>query len=334
MFVGNKFGAIFVALAVLTPGAVRAGEPSTGGSLPPLPEAISSFGGITHGDYLYVYSGHTGREHAHSKENLSQHFRRLDLRSGTWEDLPMRRPVQGLGLVAHDRYIYRVGGLEARNPADEADDLHSVADFERFDTESKQWEALPAMPVARSSHDAVVVGNTLYVVGGWCLTGDSDGQWQEKALAIDLSSATLAWRELAVQPFQRRALAAATAGGKVFALCGMNADNKVDRTVNCYDPATEQWSTVAELPGQGMTGFGIAAWNYRDQLFVSASDGNVYCLNADGTNWKTVTKLEQPRFFHRLVPHPDGGLLVVGGASRKEHLTGLEWLSDSSLQFD
>jgi N-acetylneuraminic acid mutarotase len=334
MFVGIKFNAMFLVLAALVPWCAEAGEPAQSVALPDLPEAVSSFGAITHGHYLYVYSGHTGREHAHSKDNLSQSFRRLDLRGGSWEELPMRRPVQGLGLVAHDRYIYRIGGLEARNAAEEAEDLHSVADFERFDTESKQWETLPDMPMARSSHDAVVMGNTLYIVGGWCLTGDSDGQWQDKALAVDLTASALQWQELPAQPFQRRALAAATAGGKVVALCGMNSSNKVDRTVNCYDPATEQWNTVAELPGQGMTGFGIAAWNYRDKLFVSASDGNVYCLKADGTEWETVTKLEQPRFFHRLVPHPDGGLLVVGGASRKDHLTGLEWLSDSRLQID
>ena len=36
----------------------------------PLPEAVSSFGGAVADGWLYVYSGHTGTAHQHSRENL------------------------------------------------------------------------------------------------------------------------------------------------------------------------------------------------------------------------------------------------------------------------
>ena len=38
--------------------------------------------------------------------------------------------------------------------------------FARFDPESNSWEDLPPLPEGRSSLDAAVVGDTLYVVGG------------------------------------------------------------------------------------------------------------------------------------------------------------------------
>ncbi len=40
----------------------------------------------------------------------------------------------------------------------------SVADFARFDPATNTWQALQPLPGGRSSHDAVVVGDTLYVV--------------------------------------------------------------------------------------------------------------------------------------------------------------------------
>jgi hypothetical protein len=74
--------------------------------LPPLPEPLSSFGAVVSEDWLYVYGGHTGTEHEHSAENLSNHFRRVRLTetgnagdAQEWEELPMQTPLQGLALV-------------------------------------------------------------------------------------------------------------------------------------------------------------------------------------------------------------------------------------------
>ena len=96
----------------------------------PLPEEIASFGGAVCDGWLYVYSGHTGTEHEHTRENLSQHFCRMQLDGGQqWEELPMQTPLQGLPLVAHGGKLYRVGGLNHRNAPDEDEDMHSTDSF-------------------------------------------------------------------------------------------------------------------------------------------------------------------------------------------------------------
>jgi hypothetical protein len=307
--------------------AAAAATSNAATGLPALPEPLASFGGAVADGYLYVYSGHIGGEHEHSKDNLSQHFRRVALGGGEWEELPMQMPLQGLPLVAHDGKLYRVGGLSARNAEGEDEDLHSVDEFACFDPATKEWTALPSLPEPRSSHDAVVIGDVLYVVGGWTLSGSSKGKWVDTAWAFDLTQPNGGWRAIPSPSFRRRALAAAQWQGKLVALGGMTEDHDISRRVNILDLERGEWSKLAKLPGEGMDGFGVSAWNLDGKLYASGTQESLYRLADDGQKWEAVLKLNPPRFFHRLLPGTDGTLLVVGGASEEGHLATIEELS-------
>src|SRR5687767_14048144 len=135
------------------------------GRLPKLPAAISSFGAAVADGSLYVYGGHIGKAHAHSRDNLAKGFWRLDLEKGdSWEELPMREPLQGLAVVAWKGSLIRVGGVNTRNAAGEPSDMHSTAVVEKFDPATRNWTALTPLPEPRSSFDSVVVGDRLFVV--------------------------------------------------------------------------------------------------------------------------------------------------------------------------
>jgi len=286
--------------------------------LPTLPQPISSFGAVRHGDWVYVYSGHTGGAHKHSKKNLSLHFQRINLASPkAWEALPMGPGLQSVGLVAHGNSIYRVGGLSALNEPNEKENLVSVTDFQRFDPAAKSWTPLEPLPVGRSSHDAIVVGSKLYVVGGWNLKS-GDTKWHSKSLVLDLAAKDAKWQELPEQPFERRALAVAALDGKVYAIGGMTSKNETSREVHVFDIASNSWTTGPELPGEKMNGFGSAALAVDGKLYATGMDGNVYLLSADGKSWTSVGKLAHPRFFHRLVDGGDKSLLAIAGASMQE----------------
>ncbi|MBL9165242.1 MAG: hypothetical protein JNL18_21120 [Planctomycetaceae bacterium] len=298
---------------------------------PALPEAVSSFGAAVCDGYLYVYSGHTGGEHEHSRDNLSQKFLRIKLDGGgEWEELPMETPLQGLPLVAHAGKLYRVGGLNAKNAEGEDEDLHSVAEFSCFDPAAKKWKSLAPLPEPRSSHDAVVIGDRLYVVGGWTLDGDRKGAWLDTAWSFDLTNPQGAWEPIAKPNFRRRALAAAQWNGKLVALGGMDADQEISRQVSLLDPATGEWTELAELPGEDMDGFGAAAWNLDGKLFASGTQKSLYKLADDGKSWEAVLELKQPRFFHRLLPAGDATLLSIAGASFDGHLSNIEEMSVAS----
>jgi hypothetical protein len=295
---------------------------------PSLPEPISSFGAAVCDGYLYVYSGHTGGEHEHSRDNLSQKFLRIKLDGGSeWEELPMETPLQGLPLVAHGGKLYRVGGLNAKNAEGEDEELHSVAEFSCYDPAAKKWTALAPLPEARSSHDAVVIGDKLYVVGGWTLDGHRKGTWLDTAWSFDLTNPEGKWEAIAKPTFRRRALAAAQWNGKLVALGGMDEDVNISRQVCLLDPATGEWTELAELPGEDMDGFGAAAWNLDGKLFASGTQESLYRLADDGKSWEAVLELKQPRFFHRLLPAGDATLLSIAGASFDGHLANIEEVS-------
>lgn len=170
---------------------------------------------------------------------------------------------------------------------------------------------MPLLPVPRSSHDVVVVGDTLIVVGGWTLKGKHKTEWPDSVELLDLSASTLAWTRVP-QPFKRRALIAAAVDGKVHAIGGFNEKSQVVHSIAVYDVARRTWSSGPDLPGGAMNGFGPAATVVKGSLFVSVDDGGLYRMNASAQAW---TKIGQatPRIVHRLVTDGDR-VLVLGGA--------------------
>ena len=301
---------------------------------PPLPEAVSSFGAAVADGYLYVYSGHTGTEHDHSAANLSQHFRPRPARrrhrvgraadgnaaarpaagGPRRQDLPRRRPERP---QRHDR--------RRRRPALDHRILRATIRPRRSGPRS------PRCRLPRSSHNAVVIGDKLYVTGGWTLSGSREGEWLDDSLVYDFSDPGAGWQKLPKQDFQRRALRGRQWQGKLAALGGMDEEANISRRVDFFDPATGKWSQGPELPGTGMSGFGVSAWSLGDDLYVSGFNGRVFKLADDGSKWEVVAKLAQPRFFHQLVPAAkDDALLVVGGASRDGHLDDVELIDVSA----
>jgi len=200
-----------------------------------------------------------------------------------------------------------------------------------FDEGAGTWRRLPPLPRPRSSHDAVVVGETLYVAGGWQLrTGEGEPVWQTTLAMLDLEADRPVWRSVE-QPFQRRALAVAAAGGKVFVLGGMSPQGTSSR-VDIYDIATGAWSRGPDFPMvEGLKGFGASAYGVGDRVFASGFDGRLHALPAGVHQWQeNMGKVDASRFFHRLL-HQADRLLILGGAGSEGHLASVESLPVETL---
>lgn len=281
-----------------------------------LPEPINSFGAAVVGDWLYVYSGHTGTTHRYHTATTNPHFRRLDLTDRTtWEDLPCGPALQGVALVAHEGVLYRVGGMAARNAEGEPHDLVSTSEVARFDPETKVWTDMPLLPEPRSTHDAAVLGEHLYVVGGWAMPGgdSSESYFHDQAIRLDLTNPEAGWETLPEPSFRRRALAVAAAHGKIYVVGGLTEDGPTVRDVDVFDPATSTWSRGPELPGPTMQGFAPSAFGVDGRLHASGADGIVYRLATSEDAWEPVARQAVPRITHRLLPGIDKDLLLVGG---------------------
>jgi outer membrane protein assembly factor BamB len=167
------------------------------------------------------------------------------------------------------------------------------------------------VPEPRSSHDVVVIGSELIVVGGWTLRGPQTSVWLDTMVIMDLSARKLEWKTIK-QPFKRRALIAAADLGKLYAMGGFDDHGKVIHEVSIYDPKTGLWTQGPDLPGTEIDGFAPAACVHEGKLYVSVADGTLYRLNDSQEKWEKAGNAT-PRVAHRIVS--DGKtILVIGGA--------------------
>lgn len=295
-----------------------------GPELPPLPTAVSSLGAAECGGYLYVYGGHAGKTHSYDTKSVLGTFHRLKLDGGTkWEALPGGPIAQGLALVAHNGKVIRVGGMQPRNAPGSPADNHSLATAARFDPKTNKWEALPDLPAARSSHDAVVVGDVLVVVGGWRMNGaGKESVWHDTALTLDLAAKKPEWKSVP-QPFKRRALTAAAVGNKVYVLGGLGADGG-DRRTDILDVTAGKWSEGPAIPGADRVAFSPAACTANGRLVLNTSEGPVYRLNTAGDGWEKVGEVAKKRIVARLVPFGGDRVVLVGGAGGGANVDAVE----------
>lgn len=300
--------------------------------LAPLPEAVTSFGAASADGWLYVFGGHKGERHEYSADKVSGSFHRLRLDGRSqWERLPDAAPSQGLPLVAHRGHIYRIGGMAARNAAGSKQDLFSVAHFQRFHPARGQWETLPPLPAIRSSHDAVVLGDKLYVAGGWQLAGGTNAAvWPASALVYDLSRPDAGWREFP-QPFRRRALALAAQGGRIYCIGGMDSDNQPTLAVEVFDPATGRWSKGPDLPPGRHKGFSCTAITQNGRVYANAFQGDLLRLTADGSAWEVVGRVQHPRLAHRIVTAGPSQIVALGGEDGESKRPELELLTPAGV---
>lgn len=215
----------------------------TAHNLPALPKGVTSFGGAVAGNALFVYGGNYGSAHEYVNEDQSGDLWTLNLSNpAKWELAATGPRRQGLAMVEHKGVIYRIGGFEATNKTGEKQNLVSHDDFARLDVSKAQWQALPSLPEPRSSHDAAVVGDTLYVVGGWNMQGGGSGtKWHDTALAMNLSAEKLEWKTIAPPAFRRRALAIAAWNQKLVCIGGMTDSSGPTTSTAIYDPAKNEW---------------------------------------------------------------------------------------------
>jgi hypothetical protein len=298
-------------------------------TLAPLPEAVTSFGAVTVGDWIHVCGGHRGERHDYTSETVSGSFHRLRWSGpagGVWERLAPVEPAQGAPLVAFGSKIHRTGGMAARNRSGEPTDLHSKATVWSYDCAhvSAGWQAGPPMPEPRSSHDAVVEGGALYVGGGWQLAGKpSAGRWLDAVWRLDLGKAGAAWESIP-QPFRRRALAMAAANGRIYFLGGIDAEGEPSSAVDVLDTGNGQWSRGPDLPDGPMKGFGFSALALGGKVYASGLSGDVLELGPGDAEWRVVARLGSPRFFHRWVTAGNSHLVALGGEGNGAKLAQLE----------
>ena len=296
------------------PAIDRASTPAVAVPAFTISRSTTSFGSVVADGWLYVMGGYTGRPHDYDSEGQSTDFYRINLLNPSHtEALPNTDGLQSNPLETWRGKIIMTGGMKAHNARGEDQILESLKTVKAFDVKDRTWSRLPDLPLGRSSHDTAVVGDRLYVIGGWSMDPDTSKRtWAEIVLMLDLTAPDLGWTEVA-ELSPRRALATVAADHHIVVIGGLTNEREITNSVAVLDTQTHEWSSAPDFPGAA---FGVAADEHNGSVYASGSDGNVYAWAPGDDAWKTVATLIFPRFFHQVAIDDSGHLHVLGGTSR------------------
>jgi hypothetical protein len=202
---------------------------------------------------------------------------------GVWKTMaPAPTARTEVAAAAIGNTIYVVGGF--REP-----DLSNIKDLaittlvEAYDAATERWMSRAPLPVGLHHVGIGVVGDRLYVIGGFKQSLMS--VWKPVATVYVYDPAQDAWTEASPMPTARGALAVAELGGNLYAIGGYDGDGNTP-AVEAYDPVHNAWTSRAPLPTS------------RDHLAAASVKGTLYAiggrLNRDYRNNLSVTEAYDP----------------------------------------
>ncbi|MBC6608743.1 hypothetical protein H8B13_18085, partial [Hymenobacter sp. BT188] len=164
--------------------------------------------------------------------------------SNTWTylaDMPI--PVTHAGIAVDGNKVYVAGGftgLEAGKPNTDA--------LQIYDVGTNTWSSGPKLPAISGGNALVRVGRKLHSFGGMM----PDRQTGSTAhYVLNLDNLAAGWSNAAPMPQPRCHFASATVAGKIYALGGQvghDGPNQDVKFANVYDPATDTWTNLKDLP--------------------------------------------------------------------------------------
>jgi N-acetylneuraminic acid mutarotase len=237
---------------------------------PPLPLGRGSHAAGTIDGHVVVVGGTSWNQERTKKSYLSDG---VIFSGDAWQQGPTISVPLAEGAYADDGHaLYLAGGLESP-------DKPSAKVFRITLDKSGQplVDELPSLPQPRSTAQAAVFQGNLYVTCGSLAPGkSSNALW-----SLDLSTPTAKWRRRADLPAVGRGYPALVDCGSFIYLFGglQDAGSSVhERSLNDafrYDPATDQWKSLGQLP---FPGYCWSAQPVDDNhiLLAGRADGSIH----------------------------------------------------------
>lgn len=189
------------------------------------------------GGKLYLFGGFIAGLETSAQVDI------YDPSTDTWtrgRDMPTRPTHENAAVDG--AVVWLAGGFLGKHPGP------ATAEVWKYDTVADTWAAGPQLPEPRAGGGLAVAAGRLHYFGGYKPDRDTicGDHW-----SLPLREPGATWIREADMPNPRGHLAAATLGGKVYALGGANGhDRKQVDQPHCdrYDPATKAWTSIASLP--------------------------------------------------------------------------------------
>jgi hypothetical protein len=249
---------------------------NTWSAIADMPRPITHAGVAAIGSNIWIAGGYP------TLPNGQQQFATTDVSiyntlTNTWSAGPSLPAARGAGvMVAVGSTLRFISGVDSKR-VDQTE--HWVLDTNNL---AAGWTNAASLPEGRNHVAAVVLNNTIYVVGGQLGTNDATGP---KSDVFAYHPSTNAWTSVASLPKKRSHITDSTFvwNGKIVVAGGVSTGDHPLADVNIYDPATNAWSTLAALPaprhspvvqyagGKFIATTGYGAGNLQDTTWVSDS---------------------------------------------------------------
>jgi len=209
----------------------------------PLPRGLSHPGVVGLDHKLYVIGGFSDAGVHVGALGLVFEY---DPQADTWRQLaPLSSPRGSVGVAAVAGKIHVIGGRGL--------DKATIAAHEVYDPSVGTWSKAAPLPTARDHAGVIAVGGKIHVVGGRT-AGSSDNT----RLHDVYDPANNSWRSAAPLLTARSSGAAVYYRGLILYAGGECNNGKTFSENEAYDPKTDRWVELAQLPA-GRHAFGAAA---------------------------------------------------------------------------
>lgn len=259
----------------------------------------------------------------------------LALEDGGWvARQPMRETREAPGVVAIDGKIYALGGFD-----DFGIGRAAKRSFEIYDPETDSWSWGPDAPAGVAAPAAAALDGKAYFVtgceGDYCLPTDG-------VMRYDPAAGT--WQELSAYPIPVNWLSCAgdevrhllfCAGGRGFT-AGPNGSETT--AAFAYDPATDAWSPIADLPMPLWGSSGTSA-NGRFVLSGGVSGFKItdagFAYDSFADDWVPLPPSGRPAYRGAVTCGLDrfGGFSKAGVDAEGEHLEEYRYCSSAPVRW-
>lgn len=198
-------------------------------TLQPKPTGVRAAGAAVIGGKVYVPGGQQ------ADDSLTKNLEVYDLRTDRWEaraSLPI--PIANYGIASHEGNIYLFGGW---------DGIKESNVVLRYNPNDNDWSEMTPLPEARVSSTAIVIGDSIFIIGG-----TSEGQ---PSLSIEIYAPNLdngidnPWTQQISLDNDLKFIGGQEVSGKLFIF---SLEKSGDIRVQNFDPQNNIWSIYTEDP--------------------------------------------------------------------------------------
>jgi len=155
---------------------------------------------------------------------------------------PMPIPVTHMGSTVVGDEVWSVAGFAGNDPG------IATNVVQIYNTVTDTWRNGPNLPIMTGSGDLALSNNKLHYFGGLLADRQTD---IGNHYVLDLANESAGWNTASPLPIPRNHFSAASVNGIIYAIGGQfGHDVSVVNTnlLHAYDPSTDQWTRMADLP--------------------------------------------------------------------------------------